>query len=273
MKFDLSTVRFSKNDIKYHLKVPKELDSDLAYLLGIQVGDGYLKKQQRGTTIDYSISYDGHKINDTEWYLLVLKKLIKNLFNKDVQVFSTDTGTVRIMFRSKLIFTFLNKVCHISESPKTNIRIPDFIFNSDQRIKSSFLRGLADTDFSLTFKKRQKKHHYPVIYFQTNSESLHRDTKELLLSLGFNVTGGYRISKRYAFSYDSYYIQISGRYQLEKWIKEIGFTSFNHLTRYDVWKMLGYLPVGTDIIERRNILKRIKGPKWPPTRPRGDSNS
>jgi len=255
MKFDLSNVEFSFNDVKFDIRIPKNLDCKLSYLLGVQVGDGYIKKTSRGRKTDYTICYHGNKINDKTWYNYKLKKIIKELFNKNVNVNMTNKGSIGIIFRSKAIFYFINKICGVSESPKTHIRIPSMIFKSDINIKRAFLRGLADTDFSLTFKKRVKTDFYPVINFQTNSKSLHEDTTKLLINLGFRIVYNYRKSHRYDKTYDAYYIQISGRNQLKKWMKEIGFMSPNHITRYLVWKKLGYLPVGTNIIQRNKILK------------------
>jgi len=93
------------------------------------------------------------------------------------------------------------------------------------------------------------------LIFQTGYPSLHNDVKNLLIDLGFRIVYNYRNRLRYDKTHDSYYVQISGRNQLEKWMKEIGFSSQNHITRYLVWKKLGYLPVGTDIVKRLEILK------------------
>ncbi|MBI2549888.1 hypothetical protein HYV83_01780 [Candidatus Woesearchaeota archaeon] len=242
MKINLSKVSFSRNDIRLGIRLSRKMNSDLAYLLGVQIGDGYLKKVCRGTTVDYRICIDGHSINDKAFFSLILKKLIKSLFNKDVKIATTSTGTVQISFCSKAIFTFLNQSCEIPESPKTNIVIPSVVLKSSSKIKRAFLRGLADTDFSLTFKKRVKKPYYPVIYYQTSCQPLYDSARNLLDELGFSVTGNYRKNRRYEKFYDAYYLQISGRKQLDKWMKEIGFLSFNNLSRYESWKKLGRLP-------------------------------
>ena len=242
MKLDMSNVIFSNNDVHNAIRLPREMTTDLAYLLGVQLGDGYLKKLCRGTTVDYRICYDGHSINDKSYFELVLRKVIKVLFNKDVNIFTTTTGTVQISFRSKAIFTFLNQCCGVHESPKIDLPVPAVILQSSETIKRAFLRGLADSDFSLTFKKRVKTADYPVIYYQTSCQALYSDTRRLLTDLGFNATGGYRKNKRYERVYYAYYLQISGRKQLDKWMKEVGFLSFNHLSRYETWKKLGRLP-------------------------------
>ena len=256
MKFDLSNLTFSNYDKKINIRIPNVLDDKLAYFLGIQVGDGFLKKIVRKGKIDYLISYDGHKINEFEWYTFTIKPLIKKLFNKNVKVRKTTTGTVKIYFRSKAVFTFLNKYCGITQSPKHKITIPFIVFNSNKKIKRAFLRGLADTDFSLMFKKRKEKAFYPVIDFNTNNEILQKSTKRLLEELGFKVHSGHRIKPRRNKMHDSYYIQISGRTHLIKWMKEVGFGSSNHMTRYLVWLKLGYLPANTNIIGRHELLEK-----------------
>ncbi len=159
--------------------------------------------------------------------------LIKRLFNKIVTIQKTKTNTAKIEFRSKAIFLFLTQVCGIKESPKQNVHIPLIIIKSSSEIKKSFLRGIADTDFSITFKKEGK---YPVLDHQTPDKILHTDLKDILLQFGFRVSSGFRNQVRNNKILDSYYIQISGREMLSKWINEIGFSSYNHIKRYNLWK-------------------------------------
>jgi len=39
-------------------------------------------------------------------------------------------------------------------------------------------------------------------------------------------------------------------------MNEIGFTSYNQLTKYQVWKKQGYLNSGTNINDQINILNK-----------------
>lgn len=249
-----SSLIFSRNDLREGIKVPTTLTGQVAYIIGIQIGDGFLKKIVRDNKIDYLICYDGHNVNDYELYNHVVRDLMKKLFNKEVKLRKTTKGTIKIYFRSKAIFTFLNRFCGIAQSPKNNISVPSIIKQANKNIQRAFLSGLADTDFSLVFKKR-KKEAYPVLDFQTSSRPLHESVCYLLRSLGFNIHSGFRERYRKSSLLQSYYINISGRTQLNKWMKEIGFKSTNHLTRYTLWKKLGHLPRGTNLIERYNLLK------------------
>lgn len=107
MKFYLSKVEFSKNNIELYIKIPKYLDEDLAYFLGFHVGDSYMKIKKRGKTVDYHLQYDGHHLNDHLWYVNYLKPSVKRLFNKEINIQLTTNGTVRMGFRSKAIIGFL----------------------------------------------------------------------------------------------------------------------------------------------------------------------
>lgn len=259
MKFDLTKVQFSNNDIRLGIKVPEYLTEDLAYFLGFHVGDGYMKIEKRKYKVDYRMHYDGHHINEFLWYNDFIKPLIKNLFNKDIDVRKTTRGTVRIFFRSKGILTFLNDCCGLSLSPKTNIDIPQVIKNSNNKIKAKFLKGLMDTDFSLVFKKRT----YPVIELTTGSRPLYNSLKVLLGDFRFKFYSTIRETERKGTKIWAHHIQINGKENLQKWMNEIGFSSYNHLTRYLVWKEIGFLNPGTDINERIKILndKGIDIPK------------
>ena len=155
------------------------------------------------------------------------------------------------------MLTFLHNVCGISFSPKRNIDIPELIKSSSTEIKKYFLKGLADTDFSLVFKKDGS---YPVISHNTCSFPLHNSLKVLLLELDFKFNSITRNRLRLNKSYISYQIEICGKNNLSKWMKTIGFSSYNTLTRYDVWNKTGHLDSRTNLIDRLAILKVHNNP-------------
>lgn len=259
-KFDLTKVEYSRNDIRQGIKVPKYLTEELAYFLGFHVGDGYMKIVKRKTAIDYRLVYDGHQINEYIGYQDFVKPLIQNLFNKRVNITKTTRGTVNISFYSKAILTFLHHCCGISFSPKKNIDIPEIIKVSPPTIKAKFLRGLADTDFSLVFKDGGKS---PVIDHATCSQKLHKSIKKILTEMGFSFYSGVSHRERKGTKIVSYQININGKKNLQRWIETISFSSYNTLTRYQVWKETGSLLPKTDINDRIKILKE-RGIAFPP---------
>jgi len=248
---DPSKVEFSKHDLVRKITLPKELTLELAYLLGFQMGDGYLKAIRRDSTVDYLICYDGHKVNEWQFYDEYLRPLLKRLFNVNVKLVEGNR-TVRIYFRSKAVLTFLNLTCGVPLSPKKEMKIPKIILQSNQDMKAAFLRGLADTDFSLVFKKNGK---YPVIDHGTNDSTFHASIKQLLSELGFTFYSKNFETLRNNTKCITYRININGKKNLNRWMSIVGFLSNNTLTRFYVWKEKGYLPKGTNINERISLLK------------------
>ena len=252
--FDLSKIEVYRNDIKNNIKLPRELDEKLAHFLGIHLGDGHLYRKAG----DYRMFYDGHYINEFKWYHTFLSTSIYELFNRKIYP-AKGHNTIRIEFSSKAIHSFLNKICGLPIGPKTNCDIPQIIKEADMNIKKAFLRGLADTDFSLVFKNRHKNiNYYPVIDHQTSNKTLHNSIVQLLSDLGFSVHSGERLMKRKDKFHMSYYLQINGVKALERWMKEIGFTSNNQLTKLQVWRKFGFLPAGTNINDRIDMLNGKK---------------
>lgn len=264
MKLDISEVKYSKNDLKIGVKVPTKLDENLAHLMGIHMGDGHLRRTEKN---DYRIEYDGHYINEFYWYHTFLSKLIQKLFNKKA-IPRKGHNTIKISISSKAIHTFLNKVCGLPIGPKNKCYIPEIIKKSNRNIKAAFLRGLADTDFSLVFKNRHKDiNYYPVIDFQTSNKNLRDSILILLNEMGFKAYSNNRMQRRYDKVHASYYFQINGIKAFRKWVKEIGFTNHNQVTKIKVWNKFGFLPPKTNINDRLQMLKeKIKKGITPPSR-------
>ena len=49
-------------------------------------------------------------------------------------------------------------------------------------------------------------------------------------------------------------IYISGKENLKKWMKFIGFSNEKHLTKYLIWKKFGFCPPNTTLKQRLLIL-------------------
>ena len=263
MELDLSKVEFSHNDKRLGIKVPTELTEDLAYFMGVHVGDGYMKIQKRKSAIDYKLQYSGHFINEYAWYQFILSPLINKLFNKENYLKKSNSNSVSICFRSKAILTFMHHACGIQLSPKKNIDVPEIIKNANLSIKAAFIRGLVDTEGSLVFKNSGRN---PTIDISTSSKALYDTLQELISELGIGFYSCVYHTSRNLTPIIQYKIQINGKKKLAKWIELVGFSSYNHLTKYLVWKTTGSLKPYTNIHERIEILEKKK-------RPGGDLNS
>src|SRR3989344_7917214 len=254
MKLDLSQVEFSRKDLIKNITVPSKLNSELSYFIGIHLGDGFMNYYEK---YYYSIAYSGHLFDENEFYKNYIWNLFKKFFNKELYIyerFRPNKQSIDLTTQSKGIFTFLNKSLGIKAGPKTNTPIPKIIFNSKYRL--DFIRGLADSDFCLTFKSDAYGfHRYPTISIDGSNKILIQQTNELLNKFNFKTSTLFDFpKKRYEKIYISNQLEILGEKQLEKWMSTIGFNSRKHLTKYLIWKKFGFCPPFTSLFQREQIL-------------------
>ena len=216
-------------------------------------------KRKGCKSIGYRATYSGHEIDERDFHEEFVVSLIAKLFNKKTKIRIGTKTTILTELNSKAIVTFLNRAIGLPLGSKKDIRIPTMIRHSKERIKGSFLRGLADTDFSLSFKKRHRIfHYYPSINFVSESRSLVQSVGKLLkkYNIPFSIQFDAKRVRNETITTRSD-INIYGKNNVERWMKLIGFNSPKHLTKYEIWKKYGFCPPNTTILERRNILKGV----------------
>ena len=249
MILDVTNVKYSPKDKNKNVRIPSLLDNKLANFIGIHLGDGNIhinpKKHEN------QISCTGHLFDEYKWYLDYLIPLVKDLFNVSPYLYKDkrpNNSSIKISYRSKAIVEFLVNVIGLPSGKKTKCCIPECIKSSSTEIKREFLRGYADTDFSLAFSKRRQNgpNKYPTISLGTPDNKITKETIYLLKELEFKP--------HFKLEEESSYINIDGKKNLEKWMKEIGFSSPKHLTKYEIWKKYGFCPPYTTLAEREEIL-------------------
>jgi hypothetical protein len=263
--FDTSSIKFSWKDKIKGIKLPQELTEELAEDIGIHIGDGsmYLSGPSKQS---YILRYSGHVTEDKEYYFNRIIPLKKTLFNVKTngKIFKPRNNEFGIVICSKAVYNFYLKIISIPSGKKYEIiDIPKIIKMSNREIQCSFIRGLADTDFSITFKRKSTKHdlnYYPVISANFASKKLVKDLKLILTDLGFKVVTLERMGRRYEKFHQTNVININGRKNLKLWMKLIGFNNPKHVTKYLIWKKFGFCPTKTTMLERKRILSRNLDP-------------
>lgn len=120
---------------------------------------------------------------------------------------------------------------------------------------------------------KDKRNKYPIISYGTCDENLMLAVINILKKI--NVTYWFRLNflrvdkgyiKGYAIRNELF---LYGRKNLEEWMKVISFRSPKHITKYLLWKELGYLPKDTTTPGRISLLKeygldtsKIYTPEW-----------
>ena len=208
----------------------------IAYEIGVHVGDGNMYSYNR----THRITYSGNLANEGKFYKESLMKLIKKIYKVQPRYYERKSdNTVLLVINSKKLIEFKNKFFGLPIGAKDEIEIPKVIRKNPSLIKW-FMKGLGDTDFSLSFKKDRKElHSQPRLELYTKSKKLFRQVCEILKKFGF--TFGKNIVKKE--KQKGYIVRIYGKQNLQLWLKNFGFSNPWILSKIKIWKKLGYFPI------------------------------
>ncbi|MFQ5722382.1 MAG: hypothetical protein ACE5GI_07800, partial [Candidatus Aminicenantales bacterium] len=246
VRLNLSGVEFSKNDKKRNIILPYRMNEDLAEDIGIQIGDGCLHLGKK----DFAILCSGNYSEDFLYFHNFLIPLKKRLFKNVVLNLRKhkNQNTYELKIGSKAIFTFYRKVIGLPAGYKNGIKIPELLFDKESWIKAC-IRGIFDTDFCLTFKRKRKPYHrYPVILTCLKSKVLVKQLEMILKQLGLKPHVEYdfpAFDKRFGKNYTKNFLYLNGKKNLEKWWTIIGSNNPRLITRFQIWKRFDFCPPRT----------------------------
>lgn len=219
----------------------------LAYETGLHLGDGSLQLDKKNKV--YRVIYSGHSIDDRNFYEILVPKILKRLYKKEPCVyFRKNENTIVVHLNSKkTLERKINLGLPVGNKLKLK-EIPSWIKGN---LVNHFIRGLADADFTVSFKKNRKGvHNEPRIEFFTNNKILHKFTLKKLKQLGFRVSS----EEAYQREFRDYRIRMYGKEMLNKWMKEIGFFNRKHLSKIILFEKFGYCPPHLTTKERMRLL-------------------
>ena len=258
MNLNNDGVEFSKKDLSKNINLPNYLTPELAEIVGIILGDGHLEYNKKySNNVIYLVQVSGSSSEDIEYYKNEINPLFYKLFNTKFNIFFRRNDELDVRLYSKAITTFIKNLGVKSGRKVDNNGIPDIILNSNDEIKKSFLRGVFDTEGSITFKKDYfKKHSKPIISLAMKSADFVLQLRRLLEELDFvpifykeeyldNRSG--KITVRYR-------IELAGKKNLKKYLEIIGFRNPRHLTKIAIWEKFGFYPPGLIYKQRKDIL-------------------
>lgn len=224
-------------DKKRGIKFPKRIDARVAELLGIMLGDGSINKYfaKGRTATDYVISVTGNADKDRDYLVTFVSPLFYNLFGIKPKFFErSDQKTIFLLLRSKGVFEYLKGI-GLNIGRKDNIEIPKCILKRRELI-IPLIRGLFDTDGSVAIKTERN---YPVISLKLKSRQLIAQVDEILRNIGFVLYTEYDVKTfdKRGFTSVGSRVYISGRKNLEIWMRKIGFTNKRNLSKVE--KIMG----------------------------------
>jgi len=126
--------------------LPKKLDEDLAYFLGLLITDGHIVFD------DVHKKYKVMLFNSYTAEQKIIINLIKQLFDYEPKIRKKKYGFNKlsnheIYITSKDLAGTLTQQFKIPNGAKSKIvQVPNYLFNSKKTIKGAFLRGVIDGD-------------------------------------------------------------------------------------------------------------------------------
>ena len=142
-----------------------KITEEIAELCGMHAGDGTLYKTSRGLV--WEMRGD---LLEKEYYVdhvaPLLRKITKETFKPKFRS-GGKNGCFGIQTSNKIL---TNLIVQLGFNPGTKtftVRIPKYIFDADDEIRLSFVRGLFDTDGCIRFERINDGvlHTYPKLEF------------------------------------------------------------------------------------------------------------
>jgi len=211
------------------VKIPKEIDNKLAYIIGAMLGDGHIgERMGHGSEVVFSDM-------DRESTSSELQQSIKEVFGVNMK---KDKSKGIIAYNSALA-SILGSLGIPAGNKSHIIRVPQYIFFSDKEVIKGFIKGIFDTD------GHASNYHVSI---SSVSEKFIQDLKWLFLIM--NITGSIEKRKNKGI--------INGRP-----IKESEIFTFRFSGRKNLQK---FLEVSPNKDKCKKLIETLRNTKKPETR-------
>ncbi len=196
------------------------MNDKYAELLGIMSGDGCLSNVNKR----HMVYVCGHKLDDYAYHEKVTRTLFKEVFNKETHLWARpDENVVIVRFSDKKIFDSLAKYLPIGRKYET-LSVPEGILTNKKNF-FAYMRGLVDTDGTVTFSKQHKLvRYYPRIEITSKSKTFLQTLLIQLILLGFYGSVSHAGN-------NAYRLEIPGVKNLSLWLEKIGFNNKKHIAK------------------------------------------
>lgn len=211
------------------------LSTELCEFIGAFLGDGFTGRYYN----HYLTQFTGDARYENEYFRSSLAPIAKKLFNLTPH-FKTLGNTLRMNFYSKSLYLLLTERFYIPLGRKSlTVKIPDEIIEGKWSLVVATLRGIADTEGTVYFDSRLIYNApYPRIQICTTSPHLAHQIIGILTEMKFDIY----VRENKMSKHPSFYIEVYGLAQLQKWLKEIGFSNSKHLN-----KIRRYAPIAQPV--------------------------
>ena len=112
-------IPLTKIAIRKGIKLPVELNNDLAYLCGVFAGDGSISIEKRNNQYKYYLTYTGNALDEKEFYHEIIAPRLRNVFGIEPKVkHNKRDNTYVSRINSKPIILFLTEIIGLPKGKK-----------------------------------------------------------------------------------------------------------------------------------------------------------
>jgi len=207
---------------------PKEvLDMDVAELLGLHAGDGYMSCGVWGIRCN---------LQDEDMAQRIIH-LVRNVLGVEPCVRIRE-NTFEIRSGQRQTVRFFRKYGFIEGKKAYIVKVPNqIVCTNDLKIIEAFLRGLFSSDGSFSFQKRDNS---PRIDLMVRSKLLRDQFVELAAKVGFSFNKSDAIRVKKGFTTKStgafFNANLTSRKDVLKWMTTIGTLCDAHIKKFKFWQ-------------------------------------
>jgi hypothetical protein len=170
-KIDAAKIYISCRYSNKKILFPKRISLNLAYVVGLLLGDGSLTGDNSNASGNWTTSL----FCESKKHGLMYSKIMKKIFDVNVHIYRPKENLFVFYCSSKALHLFFQDLFEIKNGFKCDkIIVPKRIFNSSAYIRANFLSGLFDTDGTFTCKK---------VKYATTSKTMSEQVKQMLSNL------------------------------------------------------------------------------------------
>jgi intein/homing endonuclease len=181
-------------------KIPSEMSVDLAYYIGLLIGDG------------------GLSIKNSVYFTNTDKQLVRDFYNLSNKLFGivpkNTSNDITYVFHSAYIYSFLEDACNVPMCKSTNKFIPNSILESTKECIVAFIQGLMDTDGYYETRRN--------VGITLSTTKLIEQLQIVLMNFGIVSSVRHRKVKYMDTFNDAWVLLITGKF-VKKYFDTIGF--------------------------------------------------
>lgn len=205
-----------------------KLTKNFAILYGIMLGDGCLSLTSKNKKL---VFIAGSLKDDIPFFENIVNPILKSLTNKTYPInIKSYKGSIELIFMNQNLFEFIHSFGYPIGKKGNQLFIPKVFY--DNNLIKYLVRGFFATDGSLVLTDNNGTL-YPRVEANGIAKDLIKEISIYLNSLGIKCN--LYIAKRKKPSsfgcQEQYRIQINGKDNLKKFIKEIGFINPKQIDR------------------------------------------